>query len=205
MLENYSRRGITKLSDRAVAISGLLDRIETILPCRIHHGIIEWYLHRTLLWRRVTGKAVKIPYESREVPSWSWMAYSGPVVFLNDAFGTYDAFQTVHFSKRTVQTTIWKITNPGIRCRPVADPNMGYQFQLRDSNELDIGFITFDEESKTAPELNVAIIARRLTGTGLQYFVLFIGTAQEGYQRLGMGVLNQDCELEMTLREGVIF
>ncbi|KAK8096323.1 HET-domain-containing protein [Apiospora kogelbergensis] len=93
MLENYSRRGITKPLDRAIAISGLLDRVEKVLRgCCVHHGIIEWY-HRTLLWRRATGQlSSKIEYQP-PVPSWSWMAYTGLVVFSNDFLGEHDAFR----------------------------------------------------------------------------------------------------------------
>ncbi|KAK8013498.1 hypothetical protein PG991_009091 [Apiospora marii] len=162
MLENYSQRGITKSSDRAIAISGLLNRIEKVLrECRIYHGIIGWYLHRTLLWRRETGSASeKIEYKS-PVPSWSWMAYTGPVVFSNDPFGKHDAFRDLQFDERTIKTTIWEVTNPGIRCRPVADLNMGYQFQLYDWNGLNIGFISLDKESEEILQLStVAILAK---------------------------------------------
>ncbi|KAK6839918.1 hypothetical protein PG987_005784 [Apiospora arundinis] len=149
MLENYCQRGITNLSDRAIAISGLLYRIEKVLqPCHIYHGIIEWYLHRTLLWRRKKGHTSmgKIEYQS-PVPSWSWMAYAAPVVFTNDSFGKHDAIKGLQFNKTTVEAHVWEITNPGIKCRPIEDANVEYQFQLQDSNGLNIGFITIDQEN----------------------------------------------------------
>ncbi|KAK8079468.1 hypothetical protein PG997_007286, partial [Apiospora hydei] len=195
MLEDYSQRGISEPSDRAIAISGLLNRIEKVLSgCHIHHGIVEWYLHRTLLWRRATRRIAigqsseKIEYKS-PVPSWSWMAYTGHVEFPNDPFGKHDAFRDLQFDERTIKTTIWEATNPGIRCRPVADLNMGYQFQLYDWNGLDIGFISLDKESEEILQVStVAILAKSPASktvskdTGLQYFVLFIGcrTSPEG-------------------------
>uniref|UniRef100_A0A8H7TLR7 Heterokaryon incompatibility domain-containing protein n=1 Tax=Bionectria ochroleuca TaxID=29856 RepID=A0A8H7TLR7_BIOOC len=82
MLEGYSQCDITKSSDRAIAISGLLTRIEQALPCSIYHGIFAWYLHRTLLWNRSNGQTTeKIRYELQSVPSWSWLAYPGPIEF----------------------------------------------------------------------------------------------------------------------------
>lgn len=219
ILEDYSQRKITVPSDRATAIAGLLDRIGKELPCYIHHGIIEWYLHRTLLWRRATdtttGEASrKIEYKS-PVPSWSWMAYAGPVVFLNDAFGQHNTFRGLQFDQRTVRTIIWEVTDPGIRCRRVEEgANVGYQSELYGSKGIGIGFITFDEENNETVQVStVAIMAERTAsetaskGTVLQYFVLFIGrrtSPEGGYQRFGMGVLDQDCRLK-SLGEDVIF
>ncbi|KAI0121047.1 heterokaryon incompatibility protein-domain-containing protein [Xylariales sp. AK1849] len=70
LIEDYSGRGVTNNTDRPVAIAGLMSRTAKALLCRIHYGIIEWYLHRNLLWRRVSGQRTrKIEYE-QFMPSW---------------------------------------------------------------------------------------------------------------------------------------
>ncbi|OHW89630.1 hypothetical protein CSPAE12_11761 [Colletotrichum incanum] len=82
LLENYTQRGITESSDRAIAISGLMARVKKVLPCPIHHVIIDWYLRRSLLCKTAKGdKRKKINYKMSNVPSWSWMAHEGIIEF----------------------------------------------------------------------------------------------------------------------------
>jgi hypothetical protein len=210
MLEDYSRRGITEPSDRAIAISGLLARIEQVLPSRIYHGIVEWYLHRTLLWRRCNGQtSVKIRYESRNVPSWSWLAYPGPVAFCTTRhiFESLDVFHNLRVCEGSLCTTIWEVTNLGIGISEEGSGGEDYQYQLKDSNGMERGLISFDEEPAVPPVPNVAVLARHgKERDGFRYFVMFVRprTSQGRYERLGIGMLDEECGLK-AMGTGRIF
>ncbi|KAF1966333.1 HET-domain-containing protein, partial [Bimuria novae-zelandiae CBS 107.79] len=89
LLKDYSKRNLTYLTDRRVAMSGLEDRIARALECRSRYGTFQKYLHRTLLWRASNDKMKEIVYDYH-VPSWSWMAYSGGIELLDIPLGEVD-------------------------------------------------------------------------------------------------------------------
>ncbi|KAK1834628.1 heterokaryon incompatibility protein-domain-containing protein [Podospora conica] len=87
----YTRLDFTMPTDRAVGLAGLEARLASVLGTRCTFGIMEEYMHRCLLWRRARSATVgtvqksvdRIPYdEHTPVPSWSWMAYGGEIIFL---------------------------------------------------------------------------------------------------------------------------
>ncbi|SCO54819.1 uncharacterized protein FFNC_15668 [Fusarium fujikuroi] len=84
-LEDYSKRGLSKPTDRAVSISGLAKRIERALSCEARYGVFGFFFHRSLLWQRSDlEKTERIEYkESDKVPSWSWVAYPGGIKFID--------------------------------------------------------------------------------------------------------------------------
>ena len=89
MFENYSKRGLTKDTDRCVAASGLEVRIASALHCKSKHSIFETHLHRNLLWQASDKHIERIAYtNNQEVPSWSWMACSGSIEFMEVKFGS---------------------------------------------------------------------------------------------------------------------
>ena len=53
--EVFTRRELTKLSDRAVAFRGVEEHLARAVSSEAHHGIISEYLHRMLLWQRSQG------------------------------------------------------------------------------------------------------------------------------------------------------
>ncbi|KAI1124586.1 hypothetical protein F5Y10DRAFT_280061 [Nemania abortiva] len=85
----FSKLQVTKQTDRSVAILGLQERIGRTLETRVDYGIVERYLHRSMLWcAGIAGTLSPIQYPvDRPVPSWSWMAYSGEIGYLEIPFG----------------------------------------------------------------------------------------------------------------------
>jgi hypothetical protein len=82
IIQDFSQRQLTNVTDRSVAFSGLESRISNAIATKSIYGILEMFLHQTLLWRRPEqGKLNRIDYGNKPVPSWSWMAYSGPIEF----------------------------------------------------------------------------------------------------------------------------
>lgn len=102
-----------------------------------------------------------------------------------------------------MNNTIWETTNLGIEKGSESEE---YSYQLKDSSGTVGGRISFDEKTALPPVSNVAILARyKEERNGIRYFVMFIRPmiSQDGYERLGIGMLDQEC-LKDT-RMGSIF
>jgi len=88
LYEMYSRLDFTRQTDRPMAIAGLEKRLVRTFETRGGYGVFEAYLARALLWRRpdsTTLTRVRYP-QDRRVPSWSWMAYSGGINYIEIPF-----------------------------------------------------------------------------------------------------------------------
>lgn len=85
LFKKYSQCGLTNQSDRDTAISGLLERIESVLKTEVRYGVFGYFLHNLLLWKRLDEKTAPINYTRRKVPSWSWMAYPGRIDFVSNS------------------------------------------------------------------------------------------------------------------------
>ncbi|KAI1188869.1 hypothetical protein F5B17DRAFT_393706 [Nemania serpens] len=90
LFARYSELHLTKATDRPVAITGLQGRLGRTFKSGIYYGIMWKYFERTMLWKR-TGRALsRIKYEggsAKKPPSWSWMAFSGTIGYLEIPFG----------------------------------------------------------------------------------------------------------------------
>ncbi|KAL2689170.1 hypothetical protein Neosp_003222 [[Neocosmospora] mangrovei] len=80
----YSKLALSFASDRPVAIRGLENRLLSTFKTTGGYGLIERYLHRSLLWKRGGETLRRIaPTRGGAVPSWSWMAYDGAIDYLS--------------------------------------------------------------------------------------------------------------------------
>lgn len=80
----YTRRVLSQPSDRSIAIQGLEKRLMDVLETNGGFGILTKYLARSLLWRRPEFEILN-PIPSKHdiaIPSWSWMAYLGPITYM---------------------------------------------------------------------------------------------------------------------------
>jgi hypothetical protein len=186
-------------------------RIEQVLPSPIHHGIIEWYLHRTLLWQRSAGlKTGMIDYgpQGQGVPSWSWMAYQGRIEFQHDDLGKLDRFRDLEFDKEAVRSIVWEFTDPSMSIVTVEKDNTRHQLQSSDG--LKRGTVRIDQETTLSPIPHVVVLAKyRCDRTdGSKYLVIFVRQrqSQDGYERLGTGILHRECGLSLKSKgKGRIF
>jgi len=95
--QNYSELDFTHLTDRSLGMAGIESRFAELFG-RARHGILDdirerSYLRRSLLWRRadLTKDMIKIDYPAdRRVLSWSWMAVTGSICFMDVPFGAVD-------------------------------------------------------------------------------------------------------------------
>lgn len=82
LFQQFSQCDLTNRTDRSVAFSGLESRIINTIKTKSIYGILESFLHKTLLRQRPErGKLKRIEYDEKAVPSWSWMACSGAIEF----------------------------------------------------------------------------------------------------------------------------
>lgn len=72
-----------------MGLLGLEHRLKRTFETQGDYGILEQYLERSLLWQAADGGGTmrKIAYpQNRAVPSWSWMAYTGPISYMDIPF-----------------------------------------------------------------------------------------------------------------------
>ncbi|KAK3897697.1 hypothetical protein C8A05DRAFT_38726 [Staphylotrichum tortipilum] len=77
LFEKYSRCGLSNPTDRSVAIQGLEQRLGERLLSGWRYGVLGRFFHRCLIWQPRGGKKVK--RIDPNIPSWSWMAYTGEI------------------------------------------------------------------------------------------------------------------------------
>lgn len=95
LYRQYSRLDFTRIMDRSVAILGLEQRMVRDFKAWGGYGIFDdkssSLLPRGLLWRRTDSEAGLKPLRrilpEGQLPSWSWMAYDGPIDYLDVPFG----------------------------------------------------------------------------------------------------------------------
>ncbi|KAH8597376.1 hypothetical protein B0O99DRAFT_703257 [Bisporella sp. PMI_857] len=93
LYERYSTLALSYLTDRPVAIRGLETRLLRVLGAKGGYGVFDIYFRRGLLWQRGQARLKRIDFseqrdkEQQPVPSWSWMAYSGDIRYMEVPLG----------------------------------------------------------------------------------------------------------------------
>lgn len=182
-----------------------MGRIEIALPSKIYHGIIELYLHRSLLWRRKDNQKSSKIFDDSRIPTWSWMAYSGGISFEADdcAWGWLDVIKDIQVGTNVLKAAVWRFSDSemGIRSDGATDTQL---LELKGSTK---GCISFDREVKpsTIPSFIALAKANKNREDGNRYFVLFVGLNQSGrYERCGVGRIREDCELEFLGKHDIV-
>lgn len=101
LYRQYSRLDFTRITDRSVAILGLEQRMVRDFKAWGGYGVFDdkssSLLPRSLLWRRTEPeeglKPLRRILPEGQLPSWSWMAYDGPIDYLDVPFGEVDWFE----------------------------------------------------------------------------------------------------------------
>ncbi|KAL8349322.1 hypothetical protein RB601_001904 [Gaeumannomyces tritici] len=81
IVESYSRCRLSHTSDKLLALSGVVESLQSVLganggPCV---GLWRFQMEIQLCWRAEHSQ-VDIPTRNRFAPSWSWMSVDGPVI-----------------------------------------------------------------------------------------------------------------------------
>jgi hypothetical protein len=192
LFEDYSKRDLTHLTDRAIAISGLQTRIAQTLKCQGNYGIFDRFLHRSLLWQRCSEeKMERIKYSGPKVPSWSWTAYRGGIKFIRVSFSTREGIrwhQDLKFDdeqKDTLIGSVGKFWNCTIEQKES-------QHAILDSQGTKRGWLLFDVEDCTDIGLHRCVVIGR-TGrkSEIKYYILVVRSTglKREYERVGVGLI----------------
>jgi hypothetical protein len=199
---DYSDLHLTYATDRPVAIESLAKALAKALQTKVHYGIFECYLHRSLLWQPVQNTLAQISYPAiKAPPSWSWMAYHGQIQYLPITNGDVEWDRSV----RLVEINASDSTSP---------EDKGYVLEARvrrlrecEIKPEDAKRVILDEEDNevrqlyfdTQPEVRCAIIGRektRVEDGNRIYYVLFVTecAAPLGhgkFRRVGIGSIQK--------------
>lgn len=207
LFENYSKRGLSERTDRAVAISGLETRVAKALRTEKRYGIFRNYLHRNLLWQRsVDQQTERINYKTQNMPSWSWMAYDGVVQFMDIPFGGVDWINNLRFDKKHKHALIIDIG---------AFRNCSLQKKERchailDSSKTERGWIQYDiTGTEDLQAERCVVVGRKLHEDQLKktkYYILVVRpTSTNGeYERVGVGLVQSDYVVRQSLDVRVV-
>jgi hypothetical protein len=204
LFQNYSKRGLTKDTDRCVAASGLEARIARAIKCSSRHGIFEEHLHRNLLWQALDKKTERIAYDNnQEVPSWSWMICSGGIEFLDVEFGSVSWFNALTFDAERGSTALIADIGKLWNCKMESDGD-GCTIIDTSTNKV-AGWVRYDIESGAEGlENHCVVVGRRKYNAAQQYYVLLVVPTKKGgeYRRVGVGMVRTGCveRLESKVR-----
>jgi len=183
-------------TDRSVAISGMEKRLANAFRTKGSYGVFESYLHRSLLWERSEDTRIKrIPYpKDRRIPSWSWMAYEGPIKYIPIPFGSVEWHKTVQLRDDVLEARVREF-------RSFQQEYKDGKYIIGDSTvSPEKWWLKYDEEdSADLQTLRVAIIGREngQLGDERRYYILVITPrCLEGYQtfeRVAIGCIPEKC------------
>lgn len=92
LYRQYSGLDLSEPRDRSKAILGLQARLSRSFNSKESYGVLWKYFERTLLWQaEASGSLSTISYPDEDaVPSWSWMAYTGKIAYMDISFAQVD-------------------------------------------------------------------------------------------------------------------
>jgi hypothetical protein len=207
----YSKRGLTEKTDRCAAISGLESRIAQAKKCETRFGIFQSFLHRSLLWQRSEERDTdRIDYGAQIVPSWSWMAYSGSIQFMDITFGNGEWVRSLRFNKRYKYRRFNKKWKPALvtdigsfqRCNL---ERRGTGYAILDLGGTERGRIQYDMETHEHLDAERCVVVGRDSrdsdaGKRKYYILVVRSTSMENeYTRVGAGWILSD----YVARQGV--
>lgn len=175
---------LTYPADRPVAIRGLEKRLIGALDTVGGYGVFDKFLHRGLLWERDDSSLERISFSSaryKSIPSWSWMAYDGPIKYMEVPGGEVDWADDIisPFKTGNVETGI------------DSQARLEIQAQIHDIVDGDAVRLYFDEETRSPDRKTKCVIVG--WKDGLNYVLLVASLEGDPigvYQRVGVGILN---------------
>lgn len=197
LYERYSRLALSYPSDRPIAIKGLETRLIDTFNTSGGFGILDKYLHRSLLWQRAgsTLKRIRSFRRGNQVPSWSWMSYDGPIRFMTVPFG--QASWSVD-----ILSPFAKTRHPQFHREDenIATQTLELEASVWGIADMQGGRMTLDEQDRGfADPLMCVVVGKNKTEPSNErqtHYVLLVrpvaGVDEDSaYERVGVGVLEQ--------------
>ncbi|KAF2826171.1 hypothetical protein CC86DRAFT_382244 [Ophiobolus disseminans] len=180
----YSERGLTEKTDRCAAISGLENRIAQAEQSETRFGIFQSFLHRCLLWQRSGERHMdRIGYETQSVPSWSWMAYSGSIQFMDITFGKVEWVRSLTVNRHYKYRLFNKKWKPALVTNISSFRNCSFKqseagYAILDSDRAERGEIQYDVEMHKRFDTERCVIigqdCRKFNARKTKYYILVL-------------------------------
>jgi len=185
---DFSQLYLTHATDKSVAFSGLQSRITEALKTKSIYGIPERFIHQMLLWQRPEGgKLKRIEYDNNSVPSWSWMACSGPIEFAISFETQMEVRTGLSFERNQKHALSAAEVASFMDCELKGEETIEV---LKKGREKIVGRIRYDRPDDI-PEFNVqrCIVVGRIGNTEeKKYHVLVVSrNSNDEYTRIGIG------------------
>jgi hypothetical protein len=203
LFQKYARSGLSVPSDRNVAISGLIERMEDVWHAKCRYGIFDIYMHRLLLWRRQyeldsTLVPAQDPEYRKEVPSWSWMVCSqikfSSVIRLRVPPNNELHFDTGPGQEESLRVQIRELQECKIR-------QDGNKLIIVDEGDREVG-CWWPDTSVDVTLKHCVVVAmdysqgkRDLADAEKDYYVLFVKpqSGENSFERIGAGSIKAHC------------
>jgi hypothetical protein len=193
LFKDFSQRQLTKTTDRSVAFSGLESRIAKAIEAESIYGIPERLFHQSLLWQRPEdGQLNKIEYVDKVIPSWSWMACSGPIEFAIPSGTLMDWRTALSFEEGSSKNALLAAEVAKLIGGELKGEGTTKDI-LEKGGESIVGWIRYDK-MEDMPEFSLqrCIVVGRDSETKEKYYVLVVNPSSlKGvYTRIGTGAID---------------
>jgi hypothetical protein len=187
MFVQYAQAGLSRRSDKKVAISGLLQRMQEALSSECVYGTFACFRSHLLLWRvpDVTDHGTAGAGNTKDpLPSWSWMSHDHIEFFLKEMIEVPSG--AVSFNKQQLHVWIFELQNcdmedQGERRVLLYD---GRQ-ELRDDQE--VGEFWFDDTPAKFGIQHCVVIGKSVSNMDAWFVLLVSAVDKERYKRIGVG------------------
>jgi hypothetical protein len=204
LFQKYARSGLSVPSDRNVAISGLIKRMEDAWDAKCRYGIFDIYMHRLLLWcRQYKPGSTLVPAQDpeyrKEVPSWSWMVCS-QIEFFSVVALRVPPNNELHFDTGPGQEESLRVQVRELEeCKIRQDGN---ELIIVDKGDREVGRCWPDTSVNVTLKHCVVVAMghsrgkkRDLADVEKDYYVLFVKpqSGENSFERIGTGRIKAHC------------
>lgn len=204
LFQKYARSGLSVPSDRNVAISGLIKRMEDVWDAKCRYGVFDIYMHRLLLWRRQyepdsTLVPAHDPEYRKEVPSWSWMVCSQIEFFSVEKSLRVPPNNELHFDTGPGQEESLRVQVRELEeCKIRQDEN---ELIIVDKGDREVGRCWPDTSVDVTLKHCVVVAMddsrgkQDLADVEKDYYVLLVKlqSGENSFERIGVGKIKAHC------------
>ncbi|KAK5658652.1 hypothetical protein OQA88_2048 [Cercophora sp. LCS_1] len=195
VFKTYSRLELTRATDRQIAVAGVSHRLAEGMTSSVAFGVFTEfeYLHRSLLWRRAGHVFLHwIRNNTPKVPTWSWMAFMGPIDYVDITSTEIEWNPDIHLSITEETATI---TAPvtAFTARMLQTPDLLIlDYRPRVDGE-DLKCVVVGKQPSGNPDDDVYYVLVVLVahsgggGTGTEYERLGVATLRSSHLALNSG------------------
>jgi hypothetical protein len=196
LYERYSKLALSFPSDRPTAIKGLETRLLDTFGTTGGYGVFDIYLHRCLLWQRAgdTLKHIEAFRGGKIVPSWSWMAYDGPIRYMIVPFGQAEWCNDIISPFAGAGQTDF-LGNSRLDRNNMGTSALDLEAPVWEVVNTEGAKVILDDPHRTLDQPLHCVVVGKSKTEPMQYYVLILHPCahadDEVYERVGVGILGR--------------